>query len=171
MVTHGGDAPNVIPESASARFMVRSVDRHYLQEVVRRIEDCARGAALATATTVSVERKVTIENTLPNRVLEGVVRDNLQAEGLEFEEGVFLGGSTDFGNLSQKVPAYWFMLKTHPSGINWHSKDVAREAVSDGAHSAMLTGAKVLAMSCIDLFTNPGLVRQAREEFDRSQQT
>lgn len=171
MVTHGGDAPNVIPESASARFMARSVDRHYLQEVVRRIEDCARGAALATATTVSVERKVTIENTLPNRVLEGVVRDNLQAEGLEFEEGVFLGGSTDFGNLSQKVPAYWFMLKTHPSGINWHSKDVAREAVSDGAHSAMLTGAKVLAMSCIDLFTNPGLVRQAREEFDRSQQT
>ncbi len=171
IVTHGGDAPNVIPESASARVMVRSVDRHYLQEVVRRIEDCARGAALATATTVSMERKVTIENILPNRVLEGVVGDNLQAEGLEFEEGVFLGGSTDFGNLSQKVPACWFMLKTHPSGINWHSKDVAREAVSDGAHSAMLTGAKVLAMSCIDLFTNPELVRQAREEFDRSQET
>ncbi len=169
IVTHGGDAPNVIPEGASARFMARSVDRHYLEDVVRRIEDCAQGAALATATKASVERLVTIENTLPNRVLEGVVRNNLQAEGLEFEEEVFIPGSSDFGNLSQRLPAYWFMLKTHTSGLNWHSKDLARDAVSDRAHSAMLTGAKLLAMSCIDLFVNPTLVRQAREEFDRSQ--
>ncbi len=170
IVTHGGDAPNVVPEKASARFLVRSVDKEYLHQVVSRVEDCAAGAALATGTTVIVERHVTIESSLCNRVLESVVKENLQAEGIEFQEGVFIPGSTDFGNLSQRVPSYWFMLKTHSSGVNWHSRAVAGEAVSDGAHAAMLAGAKVLAMSCIDLFVNPELVRRVQEEFDRSQE-
>ena len=169
IVTHGGDAANVVPDKASARFAVRSADRHYLEEVVARVEDCARGAALATGTQVVLERLITLENTLSNGVLAGIVRANLQAEGVEFEDGVFLPGSTDFGNLSQRVPAFWFMLKTHRSGITWHSKEVADEAVSDTAHAAMIEGGKVLAMSCLDLFLNPDLVRRAREEFEKSQ--
>ncbi len=166
IVTHGGGAPNVIPERASARFAVRSIDKEYLRQVVGRIEDCVQGAALATSTKVVVEKIATIENTLPNRLLESVVRSNLVAEELEFEEGVFIAGSSDFGNLSQRLPSYWFMLKTHPSHVNWHSKEAALEAISDDAHFAMLTGAKVLAMSCIDLFLDPALVRRAREEFE-----
>lgn len=165
IVTHGGDAPNVVPESASARFMVRSVDRDYLNQVVERVRECAEGAALASGTKVAVERKVTIENTLPNRVLDGVIKGNLQSEGIGFDEEVFIPGSTDFGNLSRRVPAYWFMLKTHAARINWHSKEVAAEAVSDDAHAAMLAGAKVLALSCVDLLVNPELVARARREF------
>jgi len=169
IITHGGDAANVVPDKASARFAVRSADKEYLERVVARVEDCARGAALATGTQVALERLITLENTLPNGVLADVVRANLEAAGVEFEDGVFLPGSTDFGNLSQRVPAFWFMLKTHRAGITWHSRDVADEAVSDSAHSAMIQGAKVLAMSCVDLFLSPDLVRRAREEFERSQ--
>ena len=169
IVTHGGDAPNVVPDHASARFAVRSADKEYLEEVVSRVEDCARGAALATGTEVALERIVTLENTLPNEVLAGIVRANLEAEGMGFEDGVFLPGSTDFGNLSQRVPSFWFMLKTHRAGINWHSKVVADEAVSDVAHAAMIQGAKVLAMSCIDLFLDPESAQLARDEFQRNQ--
>jgi amidohydrolase len=168
IVTKGGDAPNVVPDKASALFAVRSADRNYLEEVVSRVEDCAQGAALATGTRVTVKRLVTIENTLPNAVLAGVVRDNMEAEGMEFEESAFLPGSTDFGNLSQRVPALWFMLETHRAGISWHSRDVADEAVSEGAHAAMLQGAKVLALSCIDLALDPQLVERARQEFKKS---
>jgi amidohydrolase len=168
IITQGGDAANVVPDKASARFAVRSADKAYLEEVVARVEDCARGAAVATGTQVVVARLITLENTLPNDVLASIVRANLEAEGMEYEDGVFLPGSTDFGNLSQRVPALWFMLKTHRSGIAWHSQDVADESVSDTAHSAMIQGAKVLAMSCLDLFLNPDLVRRAREEFENS---
>lgn len=169
IVTHGGDAPNVVPDQASARFAVRSADRAYLEEVVSRVEDCARGAALATGTEVAVDRLVTVENTLPNEVLADIVRANLQAEGIEFEDGVFLPGSTDFGNVSQRLPSFWFMLKTHRAAINWHSRAVADEAASDCAHAAILQGAKVLAMSCIDLFLNPEFAQLARDEFRRRQ--
>jgi metal-dependent amidase/aminoacylase/carboxypeptidase family protein len=155
-------------DRASALFAVRSVDKDYLEEVVSRVEDCAQGAALATGTSVTTKRLVTIENSLPNSVLAEVVKANMEAEGMEFEDSVFLPGSTDFGNLSQRVPAFWFMLETHRKGLNWHSKEVAEEAVSDDAHAAMLQGAKVLAMSCLDLFTDPGLVRRASQEFEDS---
>ena len=166
IVTQGGDAANVVPDKASARFAVRSVDKEYLERVVGRVRDCVEGAALATATKATVERKVTIENTLPNRVLESVVKENLRAEGVEFEERVFIPGSTDFGNLSQRVPACWFMLKTHRTGVTWHSKEAAAEAVSDSAHSAMLAGATVLATSCVDLLVDPELVQRGQQEFD-----
>jgi amidohydrolase len=166
IVTHGGDAANVVPDKAAARFAVRSVDKEYLERVVGRVRDCVDGAALATATKATVDRKVTIENTLPNRVLESIVKENLRAEGIEFEEDVFIPGSTDFGNLSQQVPAYWFMLKTHRAGVTWHSQDAAAEATSDDAHSAMLAGATVLARTCVDLFADPDLVGRARAEFD-----
>jgi amidohydrolase len=169
IVTHGGDAPNVVPDRASALFAVRSVDKDYLGQVVSRVEDCAQGAALATGTRVTTKRLVTIENSLANTVLAELVKANMEAEGMEFEDSVFLPGSTDFGNLSQKVPAFWFMLETHRKGLNWHSKDVAEEAVSDYAHSAMIQGAKVLAMSCLDLFTSPELVRRAGQEFEGRQ--
>jgi amidohydrolase len=165
IITEGGDAANVIPDRASARFAVRSVDKNYLREVVSRVEDCARGAALATKTEVVLDELVTIENTLANGVLASVVKANLHAEDMAFEDGVFLPGSTDFGNLSQRVPSCWFMLKTHRPDLNWHSREVAAEAVSDEAHSAMLQGAKILAFSCIDLFTNPELVERAQREF------
>jgi amidohydrolase len=168
IVTHGGDAPNVVPDYASARFAARSVDKDYLQEIVARIEDCAQGAALATGTQVEMQNLVTLENTLPNQVLAQLVRANLDAEGLEYDDDVFLPGSTDFGNLSQRVPSFWFMLKTHREGLNWHSREVADEAVSEYAHSAMISGAKVLAGSCLDLFLDPSLVEQARQEFQQS---
>jgi hypothetical protein len=53
--------------------------------------------------------------------------------------------------------------------MTWHSREVADEAISDGAPAAMIQGAKVLAMSCVDLFLNPESVQLARDEFSRSQ--
>ena len=45
-VTKGGDAVNIIPETAEARFYIRSQQRRYLNEVVEKVKNCARGAAL-----------------------------------------------------------------------------------------------------------------------------
>ncbi len=43
IVTDGGAAVNVIPESAACRFYVRSEKREYLDEASRRVIGCARG--------------------------------------------------------------------------------------------------------------------------------
>ncbi len=49
-ITHGGDAPNIIPEYAAAKFIVRAADQAYLEQLDARFQNIVEAAALATGT-------------------------------------------------------------------------------------------------------------------------
>lgn len=51
VIKNGGFAANIVPEEASAEVFIRALDRNYLNDLVRKVDDCARGAAIATQTT------------------------------------------------------------------------------------------------------------------------
>ena len=48
IINEGGQAPNVVPDLASARFYFRAKDRKYLNEMFQKILKIAEGAALMT---------------------------------------------------------------------------------------------------------------------------
>lgn len=48
IITHGGDAPNVIPAHTNARFMVRAKNVHDLDEIRDKVFRCFEAGALAT---------------------------------------------------------------------------------------------------------------------------
>ncbi|WP_019137922.1 amidohydrolase, partial [Peptoniphilus timonensis] len=48
IIKDGGKAANVIPDYTDSRFYARSPEKKYLLEILEKIENCARGAALAT---------------------------------------------------------------------------------------------------------------------------
>lgn len=48
IITHGGDAANVVPAYSSASFFVRTQDSIYLDELKQKVLRCFEGAALAT---------------------------------------------------------------------------------------------------------------------------
>src|SRR5260370_16594852 len=52
IITEGGKAPNVVPDRAVAEFWIRYPDPVYLAQVTDRVNDAARGAALATGAKV-----------------------------------------------------------------------------------------------------------------------
>jgi metal-dependent amidase/aminoacylase/carboxypeptidase family protein len=54
IITHGGDAPNIIPEYAKARFFIRAATRKDLNELTKRVKAIAEGAALATGAKLNV---------------------------------------------------------------------------------------------------------------------
>ncbi|MCX8013952.1 MAG: M20 family metallopeptidase, partial [Rectinema sp.] len=54
IVTNGGAAANIVPEKASARFYVRGLERPYLNTVVERVYNVARGAAMMTDTKLTI---------------------------------------------------------------------------------------------------------------------
>src|SRR5206468_60443 len=54
IVTEGGKAPNVVPDRAAAEFWLRYPDPVYLAQVLARVSDAARAAALATGTKVPI---------------------------------------------------------------------------------------------------------------------
>ena len=51
VILHGGEAPNIVPEEVALELYIRALDKYDLQELVRKVDDCARGAAIATQTT------------------------------------------------------------------------------------------------------------------------
>ena len=165
-ITHGGDVPNIIHAFASARIVVRAEQSDYLyNDVVPKVENCARGAALATGTEVSIRRVSPIDSTRVNRVIERVIVDAADAVGVKFGDPILMGGSTDFGNLSRSVPATYFMMDIGlTEGAAWHSREVADAAILPAAHRSMLEAARIMALSVIDLLRDPALVARARDE-------
>ncbi len=51
IIRYAGEAPNIVPEENALEMYIRALERGNLNEVVRKIDDCARGAAIATQTT------------------------------------------------------------------------------------------------------------------------
>jgi amidohydrolase len=55
IITDGGKAVNIIPQTAQAMFSVRALKADYLPVVSERVVKCAEAAALATGTRVEIE--------------------------------------------------------------------------------------------------------------------
>jgi amidohydrolase len=169
VVTNGGGVPNVVPALASCRFRVRAPDAEQLESVFRRVVQCAEGGALIAGARLEVrEYMPPYENVVPNRTLARAFHRNLVALGLDVlderpEPGL---GSTDFGNVSRRVPAIEAGIAVAEPGVPHHSAAFAEAALSEKAHGAVLAAAKGLAMTAIDILTDPSLLSEATAEFN-----
>jgi amidohydrolase len=170
VITHGGDAPNVIPAYAAARLRVRALDAGYLTEVYRRVLACAEGAAAATGARLEWREDVhPYHNTIPNKTIATLLEKNLDELGIPVDRMDNGGtGSTDFGNVSHKVPACHAYLAIAPPGTPGHSLEICEAAGSPAGMAAALNGAKLLAATAIDLILNSDALERARQEFEHA---
>ncbi len=166
VVTDGGQAPNVIPERASARLMVRAPNPEQLEAVYRRVEDCACAGALASDTRLEVVRVTTVYNSVGNPTLNGLIAANLALLGENVNpDPLDMSASSDFGNISQLLPAAMFWAGTHPLGIPWHSAEVARASGEEMALRGMVVSACALAGVAVDLLADRALLEKVRADF------
>ena len=77
-------------------------------------------------------------------------------------------GSSDIGNVSQVVPAIHPYISICDDSIAGHSQEFTKASASKKGHAAMLTAAKALAMTAIDLFTDSEMMAQVKEEFQKN---
>lgn len=165
IVTHGGDAPNIVPERAAARFFIRSASGDTLRETVEKVENCARGAALATGATLSTRLfNRFYESMKSNSVLARVLERNLETMGLSVEGRKKGKGSTDFGNVSRVVPSCELSIRLG-RGIFPHTREFLEASNGEEGFGVMMQGAQILASSAMDLLAEPALLAAAREEF------
>ncbi len=171
IITHGGDAANIIPEHTAAVFYVRALSRDYLQEVVRRFEACAQGAAQATGCRVKITPEPFLyEPMRPNRTLSEHFRANLAAVGIEEDPPPPRPplASSDVGNVSQAFPTIQPWIGILPPGqpdVPLHTREFRDAAATDHAHQLMRAAACALALTALDVLTDPACLRAAREEF------
>ena len=170
IITDGGQAPNIIPERAAARFMVRAPNPALLEQVYARVLDCAQAGAVASGTQVDIRHITTVYNTRIHPTLNHLIAQNMAQLGSPITlPPRQMSASSDFGNVSQVLPSAMFMIKTHPEGIPWHSVEVATASGQEMALHGMILGACALAGVAIDLLTDSTLLGQARKDFEHDQ--
>jgi aminobenzoyl-glutamate utilization protein B len=84
------------------------------------------------------------------------------------QQGGVGSASTDMGDVSWRVPTVQMTAATWVPGTPAHSwQAVASGGMSIGA-KGMMVAAKTMALTAIDLMTNPTHIQRAREEFDKA---
>jgi len=166
--THGGDAPNIIPEKVVMDFYVRALDRKYFETLIKKVAQCARGAAKAVGCKVKIKKiGHTYDPFYPSYPIGDAFRANMKTLNIiedRFGETEEIG-SSDIGALSLVTPTlhpeYAVGKKTD---IN-HSRDFLKAVISPKGTAAMLAMTKALAMTAYDLMTDAKLLSEARGMF------
>ncbi len=170
IITDGGKAVNIIPEYASAEFSVRSARQKYTQEILQRVIQCAQAAATATGAQLKCTTKPGYAEMIPNPVMARLFADNWRAIGVEVHDPRpnERMGSTDMGNVSQALPALHPYLAIAPDGTAGHTVEFREASLSPAGHEGLINAAKGMAMTAIDLLSDPQVMQEVRQEFARS---
>ncbi len=199
VITNGGKAPNIVPDTAEVAYYVRHPKIDVLDELWARVLKAAEGAALGTGTTMEWEQESFYYPLLGNASLSELQTQAMQRvggvtytaeelawaqqlaqtlppgglpigsqEGLSPPESVAGRGSTDVGDVSWVVPTTQFFAATWVPGTPPHTwQAVAASGMSIG-EKGLLVAAKTLALTLVELFSEPAHVARAREEFERA---
>lgn len=78
----GGKAPNVVQDYACTYFFIRAPKAKQAFEIVNRVDDIAKGAALMTGTTVEIIHMDGLSDYIPNKVLGDLMYESFKEVGL-----------------------------------------------------------------------------------------
>ncbi len=195
VITEGGVAPNIVPDSACAWYFVRALSRELIDEVYARVLDVAEGAAKMTGTELEVEFLGGCYPTLNNRCLGEVMYEAMcevpqepwTQEELDFAAALnddksipplFTGvkpmvarnsyGSTDVGDVQHIAPGISLETACFNLGAPGHHWQVTASAGSSIGEKGTVFAAKVMALFGLKILNNPELLARAKKEFDEA---
>ena len=168
--TKGGDKPNIVPELAATNWFVRSDTIATLQPLKQRVLDALHGGAGATGCTMHHHwNDVTYADLRDSSVLAAAYAANAAGLGRTVQHPDAIGhhvvGSTDMGNVSYLAPSIHPMIKVAADGAPIHTADFAAYARGATGDDAVLDGAKLLAMTAIDVWCDAAVRDAAAVEF------
>jgi metal-dependent amidase/aminoacylase/carboxypeptidase family protein len=155
IVVDGGDAPNVIPDRTRMDYLVRAADLESLESLEHRLRQCFQAGAIGTGAGVDVTRSMpTYDALLPDPVLTDAYVANIEALGRQMravtEKAKRAAGSTDMGNVSQRIPAIHPMIGLGRDAGVIHGDTFAAAAESEVGDRAVIDGAIALAATVVD---------------------
>src|SRR5881296_3904386 len=166
IITEGGKAPNVVPDRAVAEFWLRYPDQVYLAQVLERVNDAARAAALATGTKVRIEADSESRDGISVAALSDVAFAYLKQLGatkLEDEPGRPLPYE-ETGTVATQIPGVG--LTAHSSNGGYHTFEMEADALGEVGHHGFLVDAQTMAAVLYDFATDAAYRTTVKREFD-----
>ena len=162
IVTHGGDAFNIIPAHSSADYAVRAIRLDDLTEVYEKVMRCFEAGALATGARLSI-----IGGDRPfahlNHDLEMASAYQRNAEGLgrrfpaPGESSPATPVSTDMGNVSLALPSIHPAIGIESLPAVNHQPEFTAACATPAADQALYDGAVAMAWTMLDMAETPVL--------------
>ena len=164
-----GVVPNIVPEEASVHFYMRAVDKAYLQEVHRMVDDCARGAAIMTQTTWDTFKVDATYDCMKNNPAGiSVMKEVYEELGIDINgDHDKLFGSSDIGNVSFACPAFHPTLQIVDRGVAIHTREFADAVKTQRAHDAIKLGAEVISLHITKTFMDEDKIKAMKEDFNK----
>ncbi len=166
IITRGGERANIVPAYSAAEFSIRSLTSARRDKLVEKVLTCAQAAAQAVGCKFNYQITPGYREIIPNKVMAGLFASNLEQLGRkvvvpDLNERM---GSTDMGDISHLVPAIHPYLAIAPEKVAGHTVEFREYSISEAGKSAMLDAAKAMAMTTVDLLSNPQYLKAARKE-------
>ena len=167
VISHGGEAPNVIPDYTAARFLVRAKEQEHLEQLRQRFRAIVEAAALATGCRTEIHEGLSYQARVCNSALVETFGENLAALGITADVPPADGGvgSSDIGNVSRIVPTIHPYLQICDPGVGGHTPEFAEAAATERADELTATGATVLAWTAADVLLRPEVRQRLRDSF------
>jgi amidohydrolase len=163
IITHGGAAPNIVPDLTTGRWYLRTPVDEDLDHMVERFGTMARAAAEATGCTVElvIDPMNRCRTMVNNPTLLERWRAHLSEAGLADDPIDPNAGSTDMANVSHEVPTIHPYLAIAPRGTPGHSREFAAHAGGADGDAMLANAIRILAATTLDLVDDPSLVERA----------
>ncbi len=168
IITKGGDAPNIIPDTAAARIYLRSIDEKWLDELHALFLDMVKGAELMTRTKAELFQFHPLYRARkPNAPFNQFFAECMEAAGqtiLRLQAPS--PASSDFGNFSQAIPGIHPHFAIVPSGdCPGHTPAFREASHTDFAFDNMLNAAAALAATAWEYLAKPDFRKAVHDDF------
>lgn len=157
VILEGGTAGNVIPDFSKCEFCIRAKTMKRAEELTDLIKGCIKRAEELTGAAAEIGTEPMYAERYPCLPLCNAFRENMGALGISMCEPMpgELFGSSDIGNVSIRIPAiHDYLSITEDESIQAHSREYAKAAAGPEADKICVLGAKGLAMTALDVFTD-----------------
>ncbi|XRM41017.1 hypothetical protein ABZX51_004316 [Aspergillus tubingensis] len=173
IIPEGGTAHNIIPDKAQIRVNVRSETLKEMNALRERVENCMKGAALATGCEVDIVPAMDpYADIRPNESLCTEFTRYMGSKGMDYycdlqkkDIGAF---STDMGNISYEVPSFHghFFIPT-PPGTAMHTEAFRDAAKTEEAHDIAMSVGKGMAVAGLKVLTDNSFAAQVKDYFEK----
>ena len=152
IVTHGGDAANIVPAHTEGIWMARARTIAELGELRPRIDRCFEAGAIATRAHLEInDIAPTYAEMRHNDPIVDVYKANAEILGRTLTPGGEMTFSTDMGNVSLQIPSIHPCIGIESAGAVNHQPEFAAACVNASADRAVLEGSLAMAWTAIDL--------------------
>jgi amidohydrolase len=158
IITHGGDAPNVVPAQTAAKYIIRGQTLAELERLRPRVYRCFEAGALATGSKLEIMGgNKPYSEMIHDRDIAALYRRNSELLGRSFPDldaaAQKAVASTDMGNVSRVIPSIHPMIGIDSLPAVNHQREFTARCVTDSADRAAYDGALAMAWTAIDLAT------------------